>query len=76
MKLHHKLWVEAMAIAKYMQNQIPTNGIFYNQILCVFGCVAFAHMLKKTKTKRIPKVSNAYSLAIVKKIRGTNCTIP
>ncbi len=22
-----------------------------NQILCVFGCVAFAHMLKKTKTK-------------------------
>jgi hypothetical protein len=51
MKLHHRLWVEAMAITKYMQNQIPTNGIFYKSNFVCFGCVAFAHMLKKTKTK-------------------------
>jgi uncharacterized membrane protein len=53
-----------MAIAKYMQNRIHINAIFgmtpkvwceykssINLILCVFCCVAFAHVPKKTKIK-------------------------
>jgi hypothetical protein len=41
--------------------------------LCVFGRVAFVHVPKEIKTK-ISKVSNAYSLVIVKRLKGINCT--
>jgi hypothetical protein len=41
--------------------------------LCVVGCVTFVHVPKEIKTK-ISKVSNAYSLVIVKRLRGIYST--
>jgi hypothetical protein len=51
MKLHHRLWAEAMAIAKYMQNQIPINGIFYkSNFVCFWLCCICSHA-KENKDK-------------------------
>jgi hypothetical protein len=55
MKLHHRLWAEAMAIAKYMQNQIPTNGIFYkSNFVCFWLCCICSHA-KENKKKEDSK---------------------
>jgi len=64
MKLNHMFWVKVVETTTYIQNQIPTKEIFnitLKEVCCdyklsishlrVFGCVAFAHVLKETKTK-------------------------
>jgi hypothetical protein len=64
MKLDHRFWAKAMAIATYIHNQIPTKTIFnmtQKKVWCgykpsinhlhVFGHVAFGHVPKGSKDK-------------------------
>jgi hypothetical protein len=45
------------------------------QVICMFLVMLHLFMCqRKQKQSWIPKVSNAYSLVIVKKLKGINCT--
>jgi hypothetical protein len=88
MKLNHRFWAKTMVTTRYIHNQIFTKTISNMTLgkvwcghklsishLCVFGLL---HLLmcqiRKQGQSWIPKVSNAYSLVIVKRLRGINCT--
>jgi len=64
MKLDHRFWAKTMATTSYVQNQIPTKEISnraLKEVWCgykpsishlhVFGCFAFVHVSKETRTK-------------------------
>ncbi len=64
MKFDHGFWAKVVAIVTYIQNRIPTKNIYsmtLKEVWCgyknsmshlhVFGCVAFVHVPKETRTK-------------------------
>ena len=83
------LWPEAVATAVYIQNRTPTKSVkgktpyeaWYDkkpsvEHFKVFGCIAYAHNPDQTNSERswMIKLRSVYSLSIVMRLRGTDCT--
>jgi len=88
MKLDHRFWAKAMAIATYIHDQIPTKAIFnmtQKKVWCgykpsinhlhVFGHVAFSHVPKEARIKLDSRGVKCIFIDNYEKTKtGTNCT--